>query len=111
MDSATAMAIAHRDGYHLYALTFRCGSGLAPRLEAARQVAARFGVSGHTEVDVDQTALAEQGGSGVVQLNGASSPGRNTVFLALAVAWAEALETDDLFLGITAADRRHRPDA
>ncbi|HLL86193.1 MAG TPA: 7-cyano-7-deazaguanine synthase [Thermoleophilaceae bacterium] len=111
LDSATATAIAHSEGYLLHALTFRCGRREEAKLAAARQLAAHFGVSDHIEVDIDERALPKPGGGAVRQLGDASALGHNTIFLSFAVAWAEALEVDDLFLGLTAADRRDRPDA
>jgi 7-cyano-7-deazaguanine synthase len=100
LDSATTMAVARSQGYQLHALTLRCGEHQDAKLEAARRLAAWFGVADHWEVEVDQR-----------HFDSTARAGRNTVFLSFAVAWAEALEIDDLFLGVTAADHRHRPDA
>ena len=114
LGSATAMAVARSEGYELYALTFRCGARQEPTLQAARELAACFEVADHAEVEVDErplTAGKEAGAGDVTQAEGATFPARSAVFLSFALGWAEALEIDDLFLGVTAADRCHDPEA
>jgi 7-cyano-7-deazaguanine synthase len=121
LDSYTAAAMARAEGYRLYALTVRYGQRHARELEAARAVAAWLGVVRHLEVDVDLSAL---GGSSLttdapvpkdrpLEDGGIPStyvPARNTVFLALALAWAEALGADDIFIGVNALDYSGYPD-
>jgi 7-cyano-7-deazaguanine synthase len=121
LDSYTAAAMARADGYQLYGLTVRYGQRHARELEAARAVAARLGIARHLEVDVDLSAF---GGSSLTTdapvpkdrpLDGAGIPStyvpaRNTVFLALALAWAEALGADDIFIGVNALDYSGYPD-
>lgn len=121
LDSYTAAAMARADGYRLYALTIRYGQRHARELEAARAVAARLGVARHLEVDVDLSAF---GGSSLTTdapvpkdrpLDGTGIPStyvpaRNTVFLALALAWAEGLGADDIVIGVNALDYSGYPD-
>lgn len=123
MDSATTGAIARRDGYELYALSFRYGQRHAIELEAARRVAASLGVIRHAVLDIDLGAF---GGSALtagidvpkdrpLALMDASIPvtyvpARNTIFLSFALAWAETLGASDLFIGANAVDYSGYPD-
>ena len=121
LDSYTAAAMARADGYRLFALTVRYGQRHARELEAARAVATWLGVARHLEVDVDLSAF---GGSSLttdapvpkdrpLDATGIPStyvPARNTVFLALALGWAEALGAGDLFIGVNALDYSGYPD-
>ncbi len=123
MDSATTGALARREGYELYALSFRYGQRHAIELEAARRVAASLGVIRHAILDID---LAAFGGSALtaeiavpkdrpVALMDASIPvtyvpARNTIFLAFALGWAETLDASDLFIGANAVDYSGYPD-
>jgi len=121
LDSYTAGAIAARDGWELYALTIRYGQRHARELGAARAVASALGVRAHVEIDVD---LARFGGSALTgamevpkdrafDAGGIPStyvPARNTVFLALALAWAEALGARDIVIGVNALDYSGYPD-
>jgi 7-cyano-7-deazaguanine synthase len=121
LDSYTAAAMARADGYRLFALTVCYGQRHARELEAARAVAGWLGVARHLEIDVDLSAF---GGSSLttdapvpkdrpLDATGIPStyvPARNTVFLALALAWAEALGAGDLFIGVNALDYSGYPD-
>lgn len=121
LDSYTAAAMARADGYRLFALTVRYGQRHARELEAARAVAGWLGVARHLEIDVDLSAF---GGSSLttdapvpkdrpLDATGIPStyvPARNTVFLALALAWAEALGAGDVFIGVNALDYSGYPD-
>jgi len=121
LDSYTAAAIARAEGYRLFALTFRYGQRHAQELSAARAVAAALGVERHLEFDVD---LSVFGGSSltadqpvpkdrVLDAGGIPStyvPARNTVFLSLALAWAESLGVHDIFIGVNALDYSGYPD-
>lgn len=121
LDSYTTAAMARADGYRLFALTVRYGQRHARELEAARAVAARLGVVRHLEVDVDLSAF---GGSSLTTdapvpkdrplddagIPSTYVPARNTVFLALALAWAEALGAGDIFIGVNALDYSGYPD-
>ena len=121
LDSYTAAAIAHRDGFELHALTVRYGQVHACELEAAREIGLALGVCDHLELGVD---LGSIGGSA---LTGAAPvpkdrplepstipvtyvPARNTVLLALALGWAEVLGAHDLILGVNAVDYSGYPD-
>jgi 7-cyano-7-deazaguanine synthase len=115
LDSYTAGAIARREGYGLYALTVRYGQVHAREISAARDVAADLGVVKHVELDVD---LASFGGSALVgegnipkdrelDAPGIPStyvPARNTIFLSLALGWAEVLGARAIVLGVNALD-------
>jgi 7-cyano-7-deazaguanine synthase len=121
LDSYTAAAIARAEGFRLFALTLRYGQRHAQELHAARQVAAALGVERHVELAVDLRAF---GGSSLTtdapvpkdrppDAGGIPStyvPARNTVFLALALAWAEALGASDIFIGVNAFDYSGYPD-
>jgi 7-cyano-7-deazaguanine synthase len=121
LDSYTTAAIARAEGFRLFALTLRYGQRHAQELEAARAVAAALGVERHVELDVDLRAF---GGSSLtsdapvpkdrpLDAGGIPStyvPARNTVFLALALAWAETLGAADIFIGVNALDYSGYPD-
>jgi 7-cyano-7-deazaguanine synthase len=121
LDSYTAGAMAKADGYELNALTIRYGQVHAREIEAARRVAAALGVARHLELDVP---LSKIGGSALVgdgaipkdrSLNGADIPStyvpaRNTVFLSLAMAWAEVLGAEAIVIGVNALDYSGYPD-
>ena len=121
LDSYTAAAIARAEGFRLFALTLRYGQRHARELEASRAVAADLGVERHLELDVDLSAF---GGSSLttdapvpkdrpLDTAGIPStyvPARNTVFLALSLAWAEALGATDIFIGVNALDYSGYPD-
>jgi 7-cyano-7-deazaguanine synthase len=121
LDSYTAAAIARADGYALHALTVRYGQVHAREIEAARAVAADLGVTRHVELDVD---LAAFGGSALVgdgpvpkdrplDADGIPStyvPARNTIFLSLALGWAEVVGADAIVIGVNALDYSGYPD-
>ncbi len=123
LDSATALAVASRDGFVCHALTVAYGQRHAAELEAARRVAAALGAAEQRVVGVDLRAI---GGSALTadlpvphdrSAETMSSgipityvPARNTVFLALALGWAEALGCFDLFVGVNAIDYSGYPD-
>ena len=121
LDSYTAGAIARAEGFELYALTVRYGQLHARELEAARRVARALDVTDHLEIAVDLAAIggsALTGGLPVpkdqpLDQGGIPStyvPARNTVMLALALAWAEVLGARDLFVGVNAVDYSGYPD-
>jgi 7-cyano-7-deazaguanine synthase len=120
LDSATVAAMARRDGFDIYALSFRYGQRHAVELDAAATVAAATGAVEHRVVDVDLRAF---GGSALtddidVPKDGIDSstipvtyvPARNTIFLSFALAWAEVLGIDDIFIGVNALDYSGYPD-
>jgi 7-cyano-7-deazaguanine synthase len=121
LDSYTAAAIARSEGFRLYALTLRYGQRHSHELAAARAIAAALHVERHLQLDVDLSAF---GGSSLtteapvpkdrpLDTAGIPStyvPARNTVFLALSLAWAEALGASDIFIGVNALDYSGYPD-
>ncbi|MBD2110159.1 7-cyano-7-deazaguanine synthase QueC [Nodosilinea sp. FACHB-13] len=120
LDSATAAAQAIADGYDLVALSFNYGQRHQRELEAAKAVAKHFAIADHHFIDVD---LAQWGASSLTDLAqpllqegldaGIPStyvPGRNTVFIALALALAEAKGAEAIYLGINAVDYSGYPD-
>jgi 7-cyano-7-deazaguanine synthase len=121
LDSYTAGAIARADGHELYALTIRYGQVHAREIDAARQVAAALGVAQHLELDVP---LSRIGGSALVgdgaipkdrpltagDIPSTYVPARNTVFLSLAMAWAEVLGAGAIVIGVNALDYSGYPD-
>jgi len=123
MDSATTAAIAQRRGFDVYALSIRYGQRHAVELEAARRVAALLGVRKHVVIDIDLRAF---GGSALTSdvavpkgtpldeigraIPATYVPARNTIFLSLALAWAETLGSRDIFFGANALDYSGYPD-
>jgi 7-cyano-7-deazaguanine synthase len=119
LDSATVLAVARRDGFETYALSFDYGQRHRAELEAAGRVAANLGARRHLIVPIN---LRLFGGSALtddieVPKAGLSKgipityvPARNTVFLSLALAWAETLEASDIFIGVNAIDYSGYPD-
>jgi 7-cyano-7-deazaguanine synthase len=121
LDSYTAGAMVRRDGYELYALTIRYGQVHRRELTAAREVAKALGAVRHIELEID---LAAFGGSALVgdgaipkdrDLDGPGIPptyvpARNTIFLSLALGWAEVLGADAIVLGVNALDYSGYPD-
>lgn len=121
LDSATAAALARREGWAIYALTVRYGQTHAIEVEAARRLAAALGAMQHVELDVN---LAAFGGSSLVghgiipkdQPTGAAGipstyvPARNTILLALALGWAEAIGAARIVIGVNAIDYSGYPD-
>lgn len=123
LDSATVLAIAAHGGYETYALSFAYGQRHAWELECARKVAANLGAKDHRTAQVD---LRIFGGSALTadidvpksrSLEEMSTnipityvPARNTIFLSFALAWAEVLESSDIFLGVNALDYSGYPD-
>jgi 7-cyano-7-deazaguanine synthase len=119
LDSATALAWARRDGFETYALSVAYGQRHQSELEAASRVAFALGAREHRTMQVD---LAGIGGSALtdwrIPLPEEPSagipisyvPARNTLFLALALGWAEVLEARDLVVGVNAVDYSGYPD-
>ena len=119
LDSATTLAIAKEQGFECYALSFSYGQRHSVELEAARKIAASARVAEHRVISIDLSAF---GGSALtdttidvpeVPTTGIPVtyvPARNTVFLSMALAWAEVLEARDLFMGVNAVDYSGYPD-
>ncbi len=119
LDSAAVLAVARGDGFECYALSFDYGQRHRAELRAAARVAESLGAVRHLVVPID---LRHFGGSALtadidVPKSGLSPgipvtyvPARNTVFLSLALAWAEVLEASDIFIGVNAIDYSGYPD-
>lgn len=123
LDSTTCLAIAKNEGFEPWAISFRYGQRHEAELNCAKQVAEALAAARHIVVDID---LRQFGGSAltgeidvpknqnVQQIGGEIPvtyvPARNTVFLSLALAWAETVGTGDLFIGVNALDYSGYPD-
>jgi 7-cyano-7-deazaguanine synthase len=121
LDSYTAGAIARAEGFCVYALTVKYGQRHIREIESARAVASALGVIRHLELDVDLSAF---GGSSLTSgapvpkdrridatdIPSTYVPARNTVFLSLALGWAEVLGAHDLVIGVNALDYSGYPD-
>jgi 7-cyano-7-deazaguanine synthase len=123
LDSATSLAVAKRDGFDCYALSFDYGQRHRLELDAARRVAQAAGVHRHVILPIDLRAF---GGSALTDdINVPKDrtdadmsagipityvPARNTIFLAIALGWAEVLGAFDLFVGVNAVDYSGYPD-
>jgi len=124
LDSATTLALARRDGFACYALSFLYGQRHRRETESARAVAALLGAAEHRIVPID---LAAFGGSALTDAKievpkdraeiGAAAwipptyvPARNTIFLSYALAWAEVLGVFDIFIGVNSTDYSGYPD-
>lgn len=123
LDSTTTLAIAQSEGYETYALSFRYGQRHEYELMAARRISERFGVTEHLVMSIDlrliggsaltsdipvpkdRTAHAISTGIPVTYV-----PARNTIFLSLALGWAERLGSSDIFIGVNALDYSGYPD-
>jgi 7-cyano-7-deazaguanine synthase len=123
LDSTTVMAIAKHESFELYSLSFDYGQRHLFELEAARKVAEFFGVNKHMVINID---LKKIGGSALTdnievpkdateesmaaEIPVTYVPARNTIFLSYALAWAEALQSSDIFIGVNAIDYSGYPD-
>lgn len=121
LDSYTAGAIARAQGFELFALTVRYGQLHAREIEAARDVARDLGVARHIELDVNLAAFGGSAlvGDGAIPKNRALDqsgipstyvPARNTIFLSLAMAWAEVVGAGTIVIGVNALDYSGYPD-
>ena len=119
MDSATVLAMARAQGYVCYALSVDYGQRHHAELAAAQRVAQMLGAHEHRVVHIDLTGF---GGSSLTDDKIAVSqhptegipltyvPARNTIMLSLALAWAEVLHAQDIFIGVNAVDYSGYPD-
>lgn len=123
LDSATTLAIARDAGYDCYAMSFNYGQRHQIELESAKAVSSAMGVLEHKVVNL---GLGDIGGSALTDENIAVPqntnkdistgipvtyvPARNTVFLSLALGWAEVLDADAIFIGVNAVDYSGYPD-
>lgn len=126
LDSTTVLGHALAAGWEAYALTFDYGQRHREELRRAAEIAGKLGAAEHRVVRVDIAALGRsaltadiavpkdraglEGGEGAGDIPVTYVPARNTVFLSLALAWAEALGATDLFVGVNALDYSGYPD-
>jgi 7-cyano-7-deazaguanine synthase len=123
LDSSTCLAIARHEGYECYCLSFDYGQRHRVELDAAARVAASLGACRHVvaridlrlfghsaltaDIDVPKARSLEEMGHGIPITY---VPARNTIFLSFALAWAEVLESSDIFIGVNALDYSGYPD-
>lgn len=123
LDSTTVMGIAKDQGYTLFSLSFDYGQRHRFELEAARNIARRMGVAKHLIVPLDLSVIggsaltsdmAVPKGRDIQSMNHGIPvtyvPARNTIFLSIALAWAEVLEAGHIFIGVNAVDYSGYPD-
>jgi 7-cyano-7-deazaguanine synthase len=123
LDSATVLAIAVSEGYRPYALSVRYGQRHDIEIAAARKVAASMDVAGHVVTEIDLRTFGGSALTSDVPVPHHTSveelgpgipvtyvPARNTIFLSLALAWAETLGANDIFIGVNAIDYSGYPD-
>jgi 7-cyano-7-deazaguanine synthase len=119
LDSTTTLAIAKDLGFDCYALSFNYGQRHISELNAAKKVTASFNVKDHKIINIDMSQI---GGSALTDSNidipetheegipVTYVPARNTIFLSYALAWAEVLNANDIFIGVNAVDYSGYPD-
>jgi len=123
MDSSTVLAIAIREGYEAYALSFRYGQKAEDELKAAEKIARHLGAKRHLIINID---LGRIGGSALTtdlevpkttdteaigtEIPITYVPARNTIFLAYALAFAEVIEASNIFIGVNSLDTSGYPD-
>ena len=123
IDSTTVMAMAKHEGFEIHSLSFFYGQRHAVELEAAQKVADALGAAEHLVINID---LKKIGGSSLTddmdvpkardervmsqEIPVTYVPARNTIFLSFALAWAEVLESSDIFIGVNAIDYSGYPD-
>lgn len=123
LDSSTCLAVALREGYECYALSFDYGQRHRTELQAAARVAASLEVQTHRVMKIDLRAFGHSALTDDIEVPknrdeatmGAEIPvtyvpARNTIFLSFAMAWAEVLEASDIFIGVNALDYSGYPD-
>ena len=120
LDSATCLAMARAEGYACHALSFAYGQRHSAEIDAAARVATALGAVEHRVIadrpcrvrrlGADRSAHRRAGAAGGTAIPVTYVPARNTVFLALALAWAEVLDAHDIFIGVNAVDYSGYPD-
>ena len=124
LDSTTTLAIAKEEGFNVVALSFRYGQRHDQELDAARRVVEALGIERHLVMEIDLGAI---GGSALTddlevprdrdeaaiasgEIPATYVPARNTILLSYALAWAEVLGSDDIYIGVNAVDYSGYPD-
>jgi 7-cyano-7-deazaguanine synthase len=123
VDSTTILAIAQSQGYDVYTMSFRYGQRHALELDSAKQISEKMGAKKHVIVDIDLRAFGGSALTDDIDVPKERSdqeigtgipityvPARNTIFLSFALAWAETLEIDTIFIGVNALDYSGYPD-
>ena len=123
LDSATTAAIARNDGFELHALSFDYGQRHRFELEASRRVAAALGIKHHVTLSIDLSQFGASALTADIDVPKGRSddelqhgipityvPARNTVFLSMALGYAEVLGAADIFIGVNAVDYSGYPD-
>ncbi len=123
IDSTTTLAIALAEGYDAYAMSFRYGQRHKVELACAENIAKAMGVKQHTVVDIDLRTFGASALTADIEVPKHRSeaemgedipityvPARNTIFLSYALAWAEVLAADTIFIGVNALDYSGYPD-
>ena len=123
LDSTTALAMAKYDGFEVYSLSFDYGQRHMYELQAAKRVAELMGVSKHLVIELDLRKFGASALTDDIAVPKSSNgnitadkipityvPARNTIFLSLAMAWAETINASDIFIGVNALDYSGYPD-
>lgn len=123
LDSSTCLAVARKQGFSCYALSFDYGQRHVVELDAAANVAIKFGVVDHVVMPIDLRVFGGSALTANIEVPKGRSiaamseaipvtyvPARNTVFLSFALAWAEVLGAADIFIGVNAIDYSGYPD-
>ena len=123
LDSSTCLALARRDGFACFALSFDYGQRHKHELDAAARIASHFGAERHMVARIGLDAFGGSALTDSIAVPKARStaemshgipvtyvPARNTIFLSFALAWAEVLESSDIFIGVNALDYSGYPD-
>lgn len=123
LDSTTTLAIAKSEGFQVYALSFRYGQRHQVELDAASHVAKAIKITQHIVVDIDLRTFGGSALTSNIEVPKGSSPlemgstipityvpARNTIFLSFALAWAEVLEANNIYIGVNALDYSGYPD-
>jgi len=123
VDSTTTLAMAKSEGYEIYALSFNYGQRHAIELQAAKRIAEHFQVKEHLIIDLDLKRIGGSALTADIEVPKDRSnedfggdipityvPARNTIFLSFAMAWAEVLQVENIFIGVNALDYSGYPD-
>ena len=123
IDSTTSLAIAQSQGFEVYALSFRYGQRHKVEMDAAERIARTFRVAKHIIVDIDLRLFGHSALTANIEVPKNRTfeemnrripvtyvPARNTIFLSFALAWAEVLGSEDIFIGVNALDYSGYPD-